>query len=87
MTLANPCVLYQPKGESAGRASTFPIRTGLGERVRGCLPFPWGSFESQLWIFSLSVLLERIKLDHRRDFPEQEGSEAGSLSQILQSLP
>lgn len=39
MTLTNPCVLYQPEGESAGGARTFHVQdmeTGLGERAGSC---------------------------------------------------
>lgn len=88
MTPTNPSLLYQLEGESAGGASTFHIWNGDWTGRKGKrLPFSWANLESH-WLrnFSLSVLLERFKLDQSRDFPEAQRAGQG-LSQSLQRNP
>ena len=90
MTLTNPCVLYQSEGESAGGASTFEVQnmeTGRTGRKGRRLPSSWANLKShrpRLFFFHLTG---EIQVRPEWGLPRSAEKGAGSLSQILQSLP
>lgn len=89
MTLTDPCVLYQPEGESAGGAGTFHV---------GSMKQDWEKeqeaafFQGQLRIPLTQALLSfslarEIQIRLEWGLPRGTESEVGFLSQSLQSLP
>lgn len=89
MTPTNPCVLYQPEGESAGGSGTFHAgnmkqdweKEQEAAFLRGQLRSP---LTKGLFSFSLAGA---IQIRREWGLPRGTESEVGFLSQVLQSLP